>query len=30
MEVEIANKQFVNLDLAEVTQLNDLLDKMRV
>ncbi|MFT4857261.1 MAG: DNA-binding MarR family transcriptional regulator [Algoriphagus sp.] len=30
LEVEIANKQFVNLDLAEVTQLNDLLDKMRV
>jgi DNA-binding MarR family transcriptional regulator len=29
LEVEIANKQFVNLDLAEVTQLNDLLDKMR-
>jgi DNA-binding MarR family transcriptional regulator len=29
LEVEMANKQFVNLDLAEVTQLNDLLDKMR-
>ncbi len=29
LEVEIANKQFVNLDLAEVTLLNDLLDKMR-
>jgi DNA-binding MarR family transcriptional regulator len=29
LEVEMANKQFVNLDLAEVTLLNDLLDKMR-
>jgi len=29
LQVEMANKQFVNLDLAEVTQLNDLLDKMR-
>ncbi len=29
LEVEMANKQFVNLDLTEVAQLNDLLDKMR-
>jgi len=29
VEVEKGNKQFVNLDLEEVNQLNDLLDKMR-
>ncbi len=29
LEVEKANKQFVNLDGNEVNQLNDLLDKMR-
>jgi DNA-binding MarR family transcriptional regulator len=28
-DVEMANQKFVNLELEEVTQLNDLLDKMR-